>query len=127
MQRSDDRHPPLLHGVEGHVPAARMVHAFTGISLFQFRQVQTGAEMVAFAVHHGGAGLGGQVLEHIAQRFNQAIAQGIALGGAAQADHGNGTLHLQHNTLLGGTFNGGVEGSRGGHGRVGNVPYGYDR
>jgi hypothetical protein len=103
-----------------------MVHAFTGITLFEFRQVQAGAEMVAFAVHHGGASLGGQVLEDIAQRLNQAVAQGIALGRAAEPDHGNGALHLQRNTLLSGTFKGRVEGSRGGHGRHRATPIGYD-
>ena len=43
----------------------------------------------------GGTGFGRQVLKHIAQRFDQAIVQGVALCRAAQTHHGDGALHLQ--------------------------------
>ena len=64
--------------------------------------------MVAFTVDHGRTGLSGQVLEDIAQRFDQAVAQRIALGGTAQAHHGDSTLHVQNNAIGGCTFKDGV-------------------
>jgi hypothetical protein len=77
------------------MPAARVVHAFTGIAFLEFGQVEAGAEVIAFALDHGGPGVGGQVLEHVAQGFHQRIVQRVALGGTAQTHDGHGTPHFQ--------------------------------
>ncbi len=53
------------------------------------RQVQAGAEVLAFAVDHRGAHGGGHFFEQVAQGQDQAVVQGVALGAAGQADDGN--------------------------------------
>jgi hypothetical protein len=109
VQGRDHRDTTELHGVEGDVPAARMVHAFACIAFFEFRQVQTGAEVVPFAMDDGGAGLWRQVLEDVTQGFNQCVAQGVAFGGTAQAHNGDGAFHLQDHAMRGRAFNQGVQ------------------
>ena len=99
VQGGDDRHAALLDRVQCHVPAARVVNAFAGVTLFEFGQIEPGAKVVTLSVDHGSAGLGRQILKHITQRFNQAVVQGVALGGAAQTHHGHGALHLQRNAM----------------------------
>jgi hypothetical protein len=42
--------------------------------------------VLALAIDHGGAHACGQVVHHVAQRQDQAVVQGIALGGAGEAD-----------------------------------------
>ena len=85
-----------------------MVQAFAGVALLEFGQVEPGAEMFAFAGDDRRAGFGRQVLEGVAQRFDQAVAQGIAFGGAAQSDDGDRAAHLQSDTAAGRAFKQGV-------------------
>ena len=89
MQRSDDRHGAVLHALQRGVPHARVVQALAGVAFFQFRQVQTGAEMGAVAIDDSGAHGAGHFLEQVAQREDQAVVQRVALGRAGQADHGH--------------------------------------
>ncbi|MNW09573.1 hypothetical protein D3C71_2066010 [compost metagenome] len=53
--------------------------------------------MRAFSVDHGGAHGAGHFFEQVAQRQDQAVVQGIALGAAGQADH-------RHFLLVAGEF-----------------------
>ena len=81
-----------------------MVQALAGIALLQLRQVEPGAEMLAFAVDDGGAHAGRQVLEGVAQRGDQAVGQRVALGGARQTNDGDFLLlarEFERNVLTG--------------------------
>ena len=51
--------------------------------------------MFAFAVEHGGAHRVGKRLEDVAQAQDQAVAERVALGRAAQPDHGDGAVDLE--------------------------------
>jgi hypothetical protein len=68
------------------MPHAGVVQALARVTLFQLRQVQARAEVLALAVDHRRAHAGGQVVHHVAQRKDQAVVQRIALGGSGQAD-----------------------------------------
>ena len=110
MQGCHHGYATLLDRVQGHMPTARVVDAFARIAFLEFGQIQTGAEMVALAMDHRGAGLRGQVLEHIAQSFDQGVVQRVAFGRAAQAHHGNSPLHGQRYTVGGCAFKNRVAG-----------------
>lgn len=71
------------------MPHARVVQALASIALLQLRQIQASAEMRPITVDHGGAHLGGHGVKQIAQGQDQAVVQGVALGRAGQADHGD--------------------------------------
>ena len=103
-ETSATRHAALLNGVKCHVPTARVVNAFAGIAFFELRQIEPRAKMVAFAMHHGSAGFGRQVLKHIAQGFNEPIVQSVAFGRSAQTHHRHRALHLQGHTVTGCAF-----------------------
>ena len=90
--------------VKGDVPAARVVDAFTRIAFLEFGQIETCAEVIAFAVDDGGTGFSGQVLEHIAQRFDQAIVQCVAFGRTAQTHHGDSAVHFKCHAVGGSAF-----------------------
>ena len=95
MQGGDHGHRAKLHRVQGLVPHARVHHPLPGVALLQLRQIQAGAEVIARAVDHGGFGGLGQGLEHVAQRDDQAVVQGIAFQRPRQGHHGHIPLHVQ--------------------------------
>ncbi len=66
-----------------------MGEALARVALLEFAQVEAGAEVRALAIDHGRAHAGGQVLEGIAQREDQAVRQRVALGAARQANDGD--------------------------------------
>ena len=95
VQRRDHRHRAVLHLLQRRVPHARMLQACAGVALLQLRQVEAGAEMRAFAVDHGGAHRGGQLLEGVAQREDQCVGQRVALGRRVQADDGDVAVEFE--------------------------------
>ena len=66
-----------------------MVQALAGVALFEFTQIQPGAEVRAFAVDHRSTHGRGQFLEDIAQGQDEAVGQRVALGTTCEADHCN--------------------------------------
>lgn len=63
----------------------REVQALAGVTLFQLRQVQTGAEMGAVAIDDSGARCWAFSRTSVAQREDQAVVQRVTLGRAGQA------------------------------------------
>jgi ABC-type sulfate/molybdate transport systems ATPase subunit len=78
-----------------------VVQALAGVALLEFTQVKPRAEVISFAVQHGGTGAGGQVFKQVAQGQHLGVAQRIAFGGARQADHGNVAAHFELEVFLG--------------------------
>jgi hypothetical protein len=89
VQRRDHRHRAVLHAFQRDVPGPRVQHALAGIALGQFRKVETGAEVFAFAVDHRRAHGGRHVFKGLADGLDEAVVEGVALGGAGQADDGH--------------------------------------
>jgi hypothetical protein len=81
-----------------------VVHAFTGIAIFEFGQIEACTEMIAFAVNHGCAGFGGEVLKDVTQSLDQCITERITLGWAAQPNHSDSAMHIQKYTCGASTF-----------------------
>jgi hypothetical protein len=90
-----------------------MVNAFTCIALFELRQVETGAKMIAFTVDDCRTGFGRQILKHVAQRFDEAVVQRVALGWAAQTHHRHCPMHVNGYAISGCALKDGI--GRGGH------------
>ena len=66
-----------------------MVQALAGVALFEFAQIQPGAEVRAFSVEHRSAHRGGQLFKQVAQPQYQCVGQGVALGTAGETHDGN--------------------------------------
>ena len=77
---ANHRHRAVLNAFHGGVPHARVVQACGGITFTQCVEIQACAEMVAFAIEHGGADALGQVLKQIAQCQDEVVAECVALG-----------------------------------------------
>ena len=89
FRRLHDAREAPVHALQRRVPHARVEDAVCRITLAQFGQVQAGAEVLAAAVHHRSAHALGQVLEGVANGQDQAVVEGVALGGAVGRDHGH--------------------------------------
>jgi len=50
-----------------------VVHAFARVTLLEFGEVEAGAEVFTFAINDSGPGRFGQVLEGVADRFDQCV------------------------------------------------------
>ena len=59
------------------------------VALFQLRQIQPGAKVLAVARQHGGAHGVRQVLKGVTQCGDEAVGQRVALGAACQTHDGN--------------------------------------
>ncbi|CAN6484096.1 unnamed protein product [Victoria cruziana] len=89
MQGRDDGHSAEFNVGEHVMPGARMMQTFHRIAVLELGQIQAGAEVLAFAGDDHGLGGLGQLGEALGHGGHDAVADGIALVRATQADDGD--------------------------------------
>ena len=95
VQHRDHRDAAELDLLERRMPSARMHQAVGDAALGELRQIETCAEVLAFAAEHDHVHRVRQVDEGGVQLGDQRIVERVALGRAIEADVTHGALNVE--------------------------------